>query len=159
MAGSGTTTGLQEVLQQLEKIEGAAEAVAARSLYMGAGVMADAYASAVNSIETEPFRYAPPGSYRKPSPEEKAALAGKIGIAKFDKNGSEVGTSIGLQNAGYTQLAGKTKAVAQIANAIDSGTSFMHKQPVFRRARSKAKAAAEGAIAAEAEKILNELTK
>ena len=68
--------------------------------------------------------------------KEKAALQGKTGIAKFDKNGTEVQTSVGFRNAGYAQLKGKTVPIPKIVNAINSGTSFMTKQPFVRKAAS-----------------------
>ena len=159
MAVRQTTTGLEDVTRQLAQLEMSAQGVAAASLYEGAAVMADAYAQAVNAIEDAPFQYAFNGRMRKPSPEEKAALQGATGVAKFRKNGDSVDTSVGLQNAGYTTINGKTKPIPQIANAINSGTSFMQKQPVFRQAASKAKQRAQAAIKAKGEAMLSELTK
>ena len=139
--------GLDELLKQLEKAEGNAEHVAAEALYEGAGVMADAVSRAVNSIATEPFKYAKGGKKRKASPEEKAIIENaKTGVAKFRKNGISVQTSVGMQNAGYAELAGKTKPIPLIANSINSGTSFMQKQPFLRKAFSQNKSKAQNAI-------------
>ena len=82
-------------------------------------------------------------------------MLGKSGIAKFDKNGSEVQTSIGISGAGYVNIAGKQKAVVKIANAINSGTSFMEKQPVFRKASTQTRKSASAAIVAKAEEIIS----
>ena len=139
--------GMDELLRKMDKLPGTAEKVAAEALYEGAGVMADAVSRSVDSIMTEPFKYAKGGKKRKASPEEKAILkAAKKGIAKFRKNGLSVQTSIGMQNAGYAQLGKKTKPIPLIANSINSGTSFMQKQPFLRRAFSQHKAAATAAI-------------
>ena len=141
--------GLNELLKDMENMPKAAEKVAAEALYEGAGVMADAVSRAVDSIETEPFRYAAGGKKRKPSPEEKAILqAAPKGVAKFRKNGVGIQTSVGMQNSGYATLAGKTKPGPQIANSINSGTSFMEKQPFMRRAFSQNQSAAQAAIEA-----------
>lgn len=141
--------GLNELLKDMENMPKAAEKVAAEALYEGAGVMADAVSRAVDSIETEPFRYAAGGKKRKPSPEEKAILqAAPKGVAKFRKNGVGIQTSVGMQNSGYATLAGKNKPVPQIANSINSGTSFMEKQPFMRRAFSQNQSAAQAAIEA-----------
>ena len=140
-------TGMEELLRKMDQLPEKAAGVAAEALYEGAGVMADAVSQAVKSIATEPFRYAAGGRTRKPSPEEKAILAGaKHGIAKFRKDGLSVQTSVGLQNSGYAELAGKTKPIPLIANSIESGTSFMKKQPFFRKAVNKAKGATVQAI-------------
>lgn len=157
MAMTMRMEGLDKVSDMLSRLGDQAESVAARALYDGAGIMADAYADAVNSIQTDKFKYAFNGYKRSVSPEEKEALKGKIGIAKFDKNGSEVGTAVGISGAGYVEIAGKQKAVRMLANAINSGTSFMNKQPVFRRAATKAAGPASEAIVAKAEKLFDEI--
>lgn len=159
MAMTMQVEGIEELSRKLTALGDRAEEVAARALYDGAGVMANAYAQAVNSIQAQPFRYAFNGRQRYPSFEEKAALQGKTGIAKFDKNGAEVNTAVGISGAGYANIAGKQKAVRLIANAINSGTSFMVKQPIFRRAASKAKGAASAAIVGKADQLISEIIK
>lgn len=159
MAFTMQVEGIEELSQKLNELGEKAEAVAAMALYDGAGVMANAYTQAVNSVHAEPFRYAFGGRKRFPSYEEKAALQGNTGIARFDKNGSEVNTAIGFNGSGYANIAGKQKAVRKIANAINSGTSFMEKQPVFRRAASQASGAASAAIVAKADQLIAEITK
>lgn len=152
------TDGLTEVGEMLARLEGKAQEVASGALYDGAGIVADAFSAAVRSIRTEPFRYAPPGKTRLPSPEEKEALMGTTGIAKFRKSGGEVDTVIGISaDAGYADVAGKPKAVRLIARSINSGTSFMKKQPVFRRAKSQSQNAAKAAIVAKAEQMFDEI--
>lgn len=158
MAMTMKVDGLDELSAKLSALEERAGEVGAKALYKGAGVMADAYAEAVRNIKTAPFRYAV-FEKRYPSPEEKAAVQGKTGIAHFDSNGSEINTSVGIKGAGYANIAGKSKAVRQIANAINSGTSFMVKQPIFRRAATQTAGKAAAAIAAEADRLINELTK
>lgn len=156
-------------------------------LYEGAGVVADKVSTAIRGIATEPFKFAKGGRKRKPSPEEKAILMNaKHGVAKFRFDGNTVDTSVGLQNSGYGAIEwnharstnsrtlykmdkngravhaskgeGKAmKPVPLIANAINSGTSFMEKQPFLRQAFSTSKAPAiakiESKIKEELEKI------
>jgi len=158
MAMTMKTVGLDEVMSTLARLNKDAEKVAAESLYEGAGIIADAFANAAKSIRTEPFKYKK--KQRLPSPEEKAAIVGKTGIAKFNANGSEVNTLIGVSGAaGYADIGGKPKAVRLIARSINSGTSFMPKQPVFRKAKSASQKAAKAAIIRKAEEMLNEITK
>ena len=147
MGFSIEVNGLEELQSKMQQLGEKAQDIAALGLYEGAGVMADAVSGAVRGIATEPFRYAKGGRKRKPSPEEKALLAGaKHGVARFRKNGVSVQTSVGLQNSGYGMLGNKVKPIPQIANAINSGTSFMAKQPFFRGAVSKAQGSANAAI-------------
>ena len=147
MAFKIQVTGFEELNRKMGKLPENAAKVAAEALYEGAGVVADKVSSAVQGIATEPFKYAARGKKRKPSPEEKAIVAGaKHGVAKFRKTGVSVQTSVGYQNAGYASLNGKTKPVPLIANSINSGTSFMQKQPFMRKAFSQSKGPATAAI-------------
>ncbi len=141
--------GADELLRKMDKLPEKAAKIAAQALYEGAGVMADAVSRAVHGIATEEFRYAKGGRTRLPSPEEKAIVQNaKHGVAKFRNNGAVIQTSIGYQNAGYAKLGGKTKPVPLIANAIESGTSFMKKQPFMRKAVSQNQGAAIAAVEA-----------
>jgi HK97 gp10 family phage protein len=170
------TEGMDELIQKLEKAGDRALGVGARALYKGAGVVADAISSGARSIATEPFKYAGGGTKRKPSPEEKAILnaAGAAGIAKFDKNGLSVNTAVGYNRSGYAQVnwnhmsnkartkykikgGGNAKPVAVIANAINSGTSFMEKQPFIRKAITKSKGAAQSAMEATIEQLVDQI--
>ena len=157
MAFRMDVTGMGELLKKMDQLGEKAADAAAVALYEGAGVMADAVSQSVHGIDTEPFRYATDGRRRKPSPEEKAVLeSARIGVAKFRKTPTNVNTSVGMQNSGYGNLAGKTVPVPLIANAINSGTSFMQKQPFFRKATSRygaAQTAIENKLREELDKL------
>ena len=153
-----STEGLEELNRTLAQLGEKAQDVAKGALYDGAGIVADAFTSAVNRINTEPFKYARNGEMRLPSPEEKQALIGRVGIAKFKVTGGSVDTLIGITEAGgYTMINGRKKAVRLIARSINSGTSFMKKQPVFRQAKTMCEQAAVGAVAEKAEKMFDEI--
>ena len=155
-----STAGNDELTQMLESLGTAAQSVASVGLYEGAGVMADSVSRAVQGIATEPFQYAAGGHQRKPSPEEKALLeAAPKGVAKFNKTGTEVNTSVGLSRAGYGMLGKKLKPIPQIANAINSGTSFMKKQPFFTKAVRQNKSAALTAFENGVNRKIEEMTK
>lgn len=177
MAFSVQVEGMDQLLRQLEKADKNAGQVAAEALYDGAGVMADKVSQAVHGIVTEPFKYAKGGKKRKASPEEKAIIENaQHGIAKFKKTGVSVQTSVGFQNSGYGQITWNhartntrtkykvddtgrakhasigtgtsSKPVPLIVNSINSGTSFMEKQPFLRKAFSQGKGPATAAIEA-----------
>lgn len=152
--------GMEEISRMLEQLESAAPAAASRGLYEGAGEMARAIKTEAQTIKTDLFHYAI-WITRLPSPEEKAAVnaAAGSGIAKFEKNGTEVQTSVGFGKAGYAEINGKLKPIAQIANAINSGTSFMNKQPFFRRAVNRGSRKAEDKIVKSIEGTLDALIK
>ena len=150
------TEGMDELSRMLAQLGNKAQDVASGAMYDGAGIVADAMKAAVNSIQAEPQRRKnrPPAKTpaRLPTPAEKAAVVGKTGIARYRKEGGDVNTLIGVTgNAGYADVDGKRKPMRLIARAINSGTSFMKKQPVFRKAASMSKGAAQAAIVAKAE--------
>ena len=162
MAMKMTTDGIGELEDMLKKLGDKAYSVAAQGLYSGAGVMAEAYANAVNDIKAEPQRKKNPPPEktpaRYPTPEEKAALQGKTGISSFKRDLGEVNTLVGIgRSAGYCYINGRKKPVLLIARSINRGTSFMHKQPVFRRAFNQTKESAQNAIIATAEEKQKEI--
>ena len=176
MAFSIEVNGLDELNRKLEGLGAKAQHIAAGALYEGAGVVADKVGQAVHGIVTEPFKYERNGKKRKPSPEEKAIVENaKHGVAKFRNKGTSVETSVGFQSSGYGEITwnhaktgasrtkykegkngrmvhasmgtGKSKKpVPLIVNSINSGTSFMEKQPFLRKAFSTSKGAATAAI-------------
>lgn len=153
--------GAKELEQMLRLMGESAPGIAAQGLYEGAGVMADSIASGAKGIQTKEFHYAVfPAYARDPSPEEKAVVTGaKMGIAKFQKDGLNAQTSVGYANSGYAMMAGRRKPIAQIANAINSGTSFMKKQPFFREAVARGTPKATEKICDHIEKKYDELIK
>lgn len=135
MAAQMKADGMEELSEMLEALGDAAPGIAARALYDGAGIMMDAINAGAAGIRTAPFKWAGEGETRLPSPEEKEIVEkASAGIAKFNKDGTEIDTSVGFQNAGYAELKGKTVPVPKVVNAINSGTSFMTKQPFVRKA-------------------------
>lgn len=125
--------GIEEISETLGKLEEKAQGVAARALYDGAGVMADEIKKGAESIKTGQGSDRNDARYATPE-EKEIVLKASAGIAKFNKNGTEVDTSVGFRNAGYAKLKGRTVPIPLIVNSINSGTSFMHKQPFIRKA-------------------------
>ena len=158
MAINMKVEGLLGLSEQLAQLGENAQSVASSALYEGAGIMATEIQNGAEGIKTAPFHFAVFGT-REPSPEEKEAVLGAVGIAKFEKNGAEVNTSVGYGNTGYAMVAGKRKAIAQIANAINSGTSFMNKQPFVRKAATSGGKKAGEAITKSIEDKFNAIMK
>ena len=154
--------GMAEISELLSQMADAAPGVAAQALYNGAGIMANEVREGASSIKTAPFKWASSrkGEARLPSPEEKAIVQeASAGIARFDKNGTEVNTSVGFRNAGYAQLKGKTVPIPKIVNAINSGTSFMAKQPFVRKAARTGAGKAMNAMKATIEEAFEKMKK
>lgn len=154
--------GMAEISEILDKMGDSAPGIAARALYEGAGVMADEINRGAAMIQTAPFKWASRrrSETRLPSPEEKEIVQNATaGIAKFNKSGTEVDTSVGYRNAGYATLKNKTVPIPQIVNAINSGTSFMVKQPFVRKAAKAGGTKAMQAMRSSIEKDFEALTK
>lgn len=156
MAGTMKIEGMADISEMLTKLGEKAQGVAGKGLYEGAGVMADEIRNGAAGIKSEKFHYAV-FITRDPSHEEKAAIQDSVGIAKFQKNGSEVNTSVGYRNAGYAELKGKSVPIPKIVNAINSGTSFMKKQPFVRKAATSGAQKAEAAITKMIEQKFDEI--
>lgn len=155
------TDGLEEIEKTLTQMGDKASALASVGLYDGAGVMADEIKKEAGKIMSGKFRYAvfPSRTSRLPSHEEAEMIKNACGIARFRKSDAGADTSVGFSNAGYAMLAGKRKPIPQVANAINSGTSFMKKQPFFRRAVTAATPKAERAIVDKIEAEINAMNK
>ena len=150
--------GMAEISELLEKMEQAAPAIAAQALYEGAGIMSSEVKSAAEGIKTGPGVTRDDARYA--TPEEKAAvLSVGAGIAKFNKNGTEVDTSVGYRNSGYVNIKGKQKPIPLIVNSINSGTSFMHKQPFVRKAARSGGAKAMSKMQSYIEDAFEKMTK
>lgn len=168
-------TGMEELFRAFDQAPKKAKKAAKQGMYKGAGIIADALTKEVNAIKTAPFKYAKDGKKRLASPEEKEMVQqASRGISKFRDSEIEIQTSIGFQNAGYAPIvwnhanSGKrtnyknksgesVKPVAVVANTINSGNSFMVKQPFARKAFKQNEKAATAAIESTITKELEEL--
>ena len=184
--------GMEEISEMLAQLEAEAPKAAAKALYEGAHIMSEAIIKEMDAVKTAPFEYAKDGQQRLPSPEEKALLAhAGVGIAKFDKNGAEIDTSVGFNQSGYEEVgwhhmssqartnyknvngksvgSGKARAlkmkgtnmkpIGAVANAINSGTSFMRKQPFVRKGMKAGGPKAAERMKAIIEEAFDNLTK
>ena len=150
---------MDDLTAMLAKAEESAPGIAAKALYNGAGVVADEISKGARGIQARRFRYAN-GWQRQPSLEEKeAVVSAGVGISKFKNTGNAVNTSVGYSQSGYADVNGKRKPVALIANSINSGTSFMKKQPFVRKAASQSKTKASEAIEQEITKLTEQILK
>ena len=158
MPGSMTTNGTEELAKILNMCATEAGNIASQALYEGARVVADAYKENAQSIIATRRRHNEPGG-RMPTQEEKAAVVNGIGVARFNKEGgAEVNTMIGVAE-GYAYTNGRKKAIKLLARSINSGTNFMKRQPVFRRASSQSRGRAQDAMVAKADELINQIAK
>ena len=144
----------------LETIDKAALGCLAMGVYDGAAIFANAVRTAVNNIKTSPNNI--PGdrhAARLALPEEKAALqSAGVGISRFRKRGTSIETIIG-HTTDYVMIRTRRVPIPLLANAINSGTSFMHGQGVYRKAFTKARQTAVKAIESKAVEELEKIGK
>ena len=160
MAMTVSTSGIESLEKMLQRMGDKAPDIAAAALYDGADIIADAYTRAAGSVKAKRRQhYEPdgqnPSKARYPTAEEKEALK-KIGVARFHEDADGVDTVVGPA-AGYVTIGGKKKAIRLIARAVNSGTSFMRKQPVFRQAVSRNRNAARKKMVSTAEGLINDI--
>ncbi len=142
------------ILNQLDG--GGLEKAASRALFKGADRVADQMKAALEALPTEPFRMADDAHPREASPQEKAMLLRKMGIAKHKHETDSVSTSVGI-GAGYALLYGNHRVpVVVIARAINSGASFRIKRPFARKAAKGANETIARTLNEELEKLTRE---
>lgn len=155
MPGGMKTSGLPELEEMLSRLGESAYKVGKAALYEGARVVADSYTAAIKSIAVSARRWHNEPGGRLPTRQERDALA--IGVARFREDGLDaVSTIVGVPD-GYTTVNGRKKATKLIARSINSGTSFMQKQPVFRKAASASRGPAKEAIIRKADEMIEQL--
>ena len=154
--------GLDGFIETLNKLENAGRKISSMALYDGAAVAAEAVVKAVNALPTEPDRGAPRQGhpYQVITPEDKAALAAAVGIAKFERTGDSVNTSVGIEGYGGHVEPDYPGGVPMpmIARSIESGSSVRAKHPFFRRAVTGAKGAILSKMNETAEKLIKDIT-
>lgn len=134
-------------LMQLYKLEDYAEGIIKRSIYEGAGVVADQINQEIDSI---PNIY----SYQKKD------LKNGMGIAEIKKDGKGgIDTKIGFSGYGSVPTKKYPKGLPNLllARAIVSGTSFRSKTPFIRRAVTKSRQKALEAMEKQVDKDIQEI--
>lgn len=145
-----TIQGFDDFLSTIEVVGKNTEDLARRALYSGAGIMADALKTELYSLPTVKesnniFAYGT-GEKMRLSEKQKAGLLDGLGIAPFDVTArGEVQTKVGFQ--GYNEVKTKRYPNGQpnqmIARVVESGSSYMDKNPFIRRTISRTKKQAE----------------
>lgn len=149
------STGVDEVVAQLNELADAASGVLGYALYDGAAVLAAAYVSAIHGLpEGTPKDNSPTGHpFTGLTPALKAELAEGVGIAKFDETADGRSTAVSID--GYSASTGQP--LPMIARSLESGSSVRKKNPFVRRAVNAAKGACEEAIVAAAEEKIKQI--
>lgn len=144
-----TFKGLDKYVAALEKLSAHAEGQMKAAVWEGAKVVADSMKAAINSIPTQD-EYVPKDQIRRSiTSEQKQGLIDGFGLSKM-RTGGAVTTK-----AGFAGTNAKGVSNGTIARQVESGTSWMQKHPVIRRAANSSKGAAEAAMAKKLEEIIS----
>lgn len=154
--------GVDDLIAQYQKLEKDTEKVIGKAIYNGAGVVMKACVSAVEGIATDNRFGTPENPTTGPSTIQKIGLQRALGIAKMRNDNGFYNVKIGFD--GYNSVKTKTWPQGQpnmmVARAIESGTSWMRKQPFMRKAeqssRSQCELVMSETVDQEIQKIIGE---
>ena len=153
--------GIDKYISELEKIYADTDEIIGAAIYQGAAVVMKSVVSAIDGIQTDNRFGTPENKTTGPNSYQKEGLRRSIGIAKLRKDGSFWNVKIGFD--GYNGLKTKTwpqgQPNAMVARSVESGTSWMQKQPFMRKAESSSRVKCEQAMANEIDKQLTQRVK
>lgn len=153
--------GIDDYIAQLEKIYGDTDEIIGAAIYQGAGVVMSSVVNAIENIQTDERFGTLENKTIGPNSYQKEGLVRSVGIAKLRKDGSFWNVKIGFD--GYNGLHTKTwpngQPNAMVARSVESGTSWMQKQPFMRSAENASKVRCEQAMANEIDKQITKRVK
>lgn len=161
MASKGMSVGVDDTVQMLMDVAGAAEQIASFALYAGADVVADAVRASINSLPVDdnpkhPFS----GPLNVITAQDRAELAAGIGIARHGDTGDGRSTAVGIN--GYSSRTERRYPngvpLPMIARSIESGSSVRRKDPFWRRAERASAGQVEQAMQEAANEIVDQIT-
>ncbi len=149
--------GINEYLQTLNRLGKEIEGISKQAIYEGAKIIADEIKNNIEALPTDEEWGTPKKMKAGPTKAEKENIARGLGIAHMQDNKGTINTKIGYDDAGYDE---NNKPIQMIARSVNSGTSFMKKNPFFekgvRNSRNKAKQKMIEVAEKELEKIAKE---
>lgn len=148
--------GLREYENRLLKLENLTREILGEAIYEGAGLVADAVKSSIESIPIDE-RYVTGGATLYGiTPEQKAGLRDGFGIARMRDDNGFLNVKLGFD--GYNSQVTKKYPGGQpnslIARSVNAGTSFRQRIPFIDNAVNQTKGAAEQKMTETAEKAI-----
>ena len=139
--------GVDEYIQRLDKLYGKTDKIIGSAIYEGTAVVMKAVKSAIDGIQTDDSHGFGTAENPKTGPTsiQKAGLWHSVGIAKMRNDNGFWNTKIGFDGYNYvkTKRWPQGQPNAMVARSIESGTSFMQKQPFMRKAEQAARGPCE----------------
>ena len=148
-----TVLSVDNFIKDIDTRTAAFHQIAGKSLYVGAGIIADALRKNIENLPERAPRLKNGEISRGVTKYQKEALLKGMGISKMRNNDGTYDIKIGFQ--GYddekTKAYPKGHPISMIARSVESGTSWLQKTPFIRPAYDKAHASAEEAMKKEIE--------
>lgn len=137
--------GVDDLISQYQKLANDTDAIIGSAIYQGAKVVMRAVESSVEGIITDNRYGTAEQPTSGPSSIQKEGLRHSLGIAKLRDDNGFKNVKIGFD--GYNRVKTKTWPQGQpnsmVARSIESGTSWMQKQPFMRKAEQSSRSACE----------------
>ena len=152
-------TGVDNLLAQYEKLEANSTEMIGKAIYVGAGLVADTIRASMESIIVDNHFGTSENKIAGPNALQKMGLLQSMGISELRRDGNFWNVKVGWD--GYNNL--KTKRWPQgqpntlVAQSVESGTSWMEKQPFVRRAEKSSKGRCEEVMAEAFDKELKRI--
>lgn len=151
--------GVDKLIAQYKKLESNTEKVIGKAVYEGAGVVMKNVEGAVASISTDNRFGTAENPTTGPSTIQKIGLQQALGIAKMRNDNGFYNVKIGFD--GYNSVKTKTWPQGQpnmmVARAVESGTSWMQKQPFMRKAEQASKGPCEAKMGEVVDREISKL--
>lgn len=137
-------TGLDELVAKFERMTLKSRGICKMAVWEGGKVVGDNIKSALSGIPVQD-EYVRKGETRQGiRSDEKEAIISAFGLSKMRSEGGSISTKAGF------------RAGTKI-RAVESGTSYMRKNPVVRQAINRSRGAAQDAMRAKFEEELNKI--
>ena len=145
--------GNDKYIAQLNKLAENTDEYIERAVYQGAGIVADAAHAGIRSIVTDD-EYHKDGEIAKGPPSDvKEALDASFGISKMRNEDGYINVKLGFKGKNPNGLNN-----SGAARQVESGTSWMAKQPVITRAINRTKKQCEETMAKVLDEEIKKLT-
>ena len=146
--------GVDGYIAQLQKLYDDTDEIIGAAIYQGAAVVMKSVVASIGSIQTDNHFGTSENPCIGPSTYQVVGLLKSVGIAKMRKDGTFWNVKIGFD--GYNGMKTKRwpqgQPNAMVARSVESGTSFMQKQPFMRRAENSSRVRCEQTMDKEIDK-------
>ena len=151
--------GVDKLVEQYSKLEKNTDEVIGRAIYEGAAVVMKAVEGAVDGIATDNRFGTAENPVTGPTTIQKIGLQHALGIAKMRNDNGFRNVKIGFD--GYNNVKTKRwpqgQPNAMVARSIESGTSWMQKQPFMRKAEQSSRSQCEKVMGETVDKEIQKL--